>query len=165
MCLFFFFLNNRINSSVGDCRNIGLFGGIQNQHRNGGFPDWSVVVGNSKELLTGNCWPTSRAAFVPLLLSGSLVPGHVFPRSSRLLVLHGPTPSNSSWWLYLLVITPKVVRSGDEGFIFTPTIGKWKVAFHSECVAWAFGNVSPLALQNLSYLGGFQGSHFQESRL
>lgn len=89
---FFFFFNNRINSSVGDCRHAGLFGGVQKQHRNGGFPDWSVVVSNSKELLTGNCWPTSRAAFVPLLLSGSLVPGHVFPRSSRLLVLHGQLP-------------------------------------------------------------------------
>ena len=55
-----------------------------------------------------------------------------------------------------LVITPKLIHNGDEGFFFTPSTGKQKVAFSSGCVTWAFLKRNPIGLINLSYLGGFQ---------
>ena len=54
-----------------------------------------------------------------------------------------------------LVITPRVVYNGDDGFFFTPSIGRQKVAFSPGYVTWAFLKRRPIGLMNLSYLGGF----------
>ena len=54
-----------------------------------------------------------------------------------------------------LVITPRLVYIGLEGFFLTPMIGKQKVAFSSGCVTWALFILKPMGLINLSNFGGF----------
>ena len=55
-----------------------------------------------------------------------------------------------------LVMTPKLVNIGLEGFFFTPIIGKQKVAFNSGCVTWAFLNRIAIGLMKRSYFGIFR---------
>lgn len=54
-----------------------------------------------------------------------------------------------------LVNTPKLVYKELYGFLLTPTISKAKVVYNSGCVTFAFLNLKPVGLMNLSYLGGF----------
>ena len=55
-----------------------------------------------------------------------------------------------------MVITPRLVYIGLEGFFFTPMIGTQKVAFSSGWVTWAFFILRPIGRINLSNLGGFR---------
>mmetsp|Transcript_8306 Transcript_8306/g.16309 ORF Transcript_8306/g.16309 Transcript_8306/m.16309 type:complete len:200 (-) Transcript_8306:179-778(-) len=54
-----------------------------------------------------------------------------------------------------LVITPRLVYSGDCGFFLTPMISRWNVHLSSGCVTWAFLKRRPVGRIKRSYLGGF----------
>lgn len=54
------------------------------------------------------------------------------------------------------VMTPSPVYNCDCGFFLTPKISNWKVVFNSGWVTFAFLNLSPVGLMNLSYLGGLR---------
>merc|ERR1712121_565467 len=55
-----------------------------------------------------------------------------------------------------LVMTPKLVYIVELGFFFTPRIGRKKEAFSSGWVTFAFLNLKPIGLINLSNLAGFR---------
>jgi len=144
--LFFFnVFDNRINSSLDDCRYVRPFGGIQKDHSNGGFPDCCAVSSNYKEFLVWNCCQISRTASRPHLFQdygnlGIFSPNKFASSCPKAQLTHIHFKDNT------FVITPKVVYSGDEGFFFTPSSVRQKVAFISGCVTWgSFWNENPLA--------------------
>ena len=55
-----------------------------------------------------------------------------------------------------LVITPRLVYMGLEGFFLTPMMGRQKVALSSGCVTCALFILSPMGRMNRSNLGGFR---------
>ena len=88
--------------------------------------------------------------------SGLLVTWAYFPQMTLPPCVTRPNSLTFTSMTVPLVITPKVVYSGDEGFFFTPRTGRQKVAFSPGCVTWAFLKYNPIGLMNLSYLGSFR---------
>ena len=55
-----------------------------------------------------------------------------------------------------LVMTPRLVYIADDGFRFTPMMGRWNVVFSSGCVTCAFLKRIAIGRMKRSYFGIFR---------
>uniref|UniRef100_A0A2M4C634 Putative secreted protein n=1 Tax=Anopheles marajoara TaxID=58244 RepID=A0A2M4C634_9DIPT len=88
--------------------------------------------------------------------SGLLVTCAYFPHTTLPDCVTRPSSEMFTSITVPLVITPRLVYIGDDGFFFTPIIGRWKVAFSSGCVTCALLNRSAIGRMKRSYLGGLR---------
>merc|ERR1719187_3194409 len=98
---------------------------------------------------------TSKTALIHPSFSGLLVTWAYLPHTTLPPLVTNPSSLMFTSMTVPLVITPKLVYIGLEGFFFTPMMGKQNVALNSGWVTWAFFILNPMGLINLSNLGGF----------